>query len=412
MPSGRGVLVFVAGIGLWLVARFVGSPTLHIVAVGLVALPFAAGVFARWGRQHLTMTRRLSDARVRPGQPVSVELEMENHAPTSTSFLLLEDRLPAALGRPARLVLAGLPGRRKQRVSYTLLPHVRGTYHLGPLTADLSDPFALTKLRLLFDERDQLLVRPEVERLTGEQESAHGTGPGLSIARHLLRTGEEFFTMRQYQEGDDLRRIHWRSVARTGQLMIRQDESSRRASGMIFLDNRQSALGEIHTPAFEKAVSAAASLSLFLSEVGFSLQFASAQHPPTNVTEEDLLDQLTGLSHYAGRSLSTALMRLRSRSSPDTVLVVVSGPPPPAELASLTRTGTAFGPKIAVLVYPIDPNSLPPERQAQLEGRASVARLSLARAGWDVLVIGPSDRLRDAWRASLNQLPAATASLR
>ena len=58
MPSGRGVLIFAAGIGLWLAARFVGSPTLHIVAVGLVALPVAAALFARWGRQRLTITRR------------------------------------------------------------------------------------------------------------------------------------------------------------------------------------------------------------------------------------------------------------------------------------------------------------------------------------------------------------------
>ena len=49
--------------------------------------------------------------------------------------------------------------------------------------------------------------------------------------------------MRGYQEGDDLRRIHWPSVARTGDLMIRQDEASRRASGLIYLDSRGSMLG-------------------------------------------------------------------------------------------------------------------------------------------------------------------------
>ena len=48
--------------------------------------------------------------------------------------------------------------------------------------------------------------------------------------------------MRQYHEGDDLRRIHWPSVARTGELMIRQDESSQRANGLVFLDSREGTL--------------------------------------------------------------------------------------------------------------------------------------------------------------------------
>ena len=48
MPSGRGVLVFGAGIALWVAARMLGSPTLHMVSVGIVLLPFAAALFARF----------------------------------------------------------------------------------------------------------------------------------------------------------------------------------------------------------------------------------------------------------------------------------------------------------------------------------------------------------------------------
>ncbi|HEU5225192.1 MAG TPA: DUF58 domain-containing protein, partial [Actinomycetota bacterium] len=150
MPSGRGVLVFGAGIALWVAARMLGSPTLHMISVGIVLLPFAAALFARWSRQRLRIRRRLSDTRVQPGQRVHVELEIENQSPAQTSFLLVEDRLPAQLGRSARLVVASLPPRGRQRVRYSIAPHQRGRYVLGPLTADLSDPFALTKLRVEF----------------------------------------------------------------------------------------------------------------------------------------------------------------------------------------------------------------------------------------------------------------------
>jgi hypothetical protein len=64
---------------------------------------------------------------------------------------------------------------------------------------------------------------------------------------------------------------------------------------------------------------------------------------------------------------------------------------------SVIRSGGGFGPKLAVLVYPVEPDTLPPERQAQLEGRATQARLALTRAGWDCLVLPPSARLRDRW---------------
>ncbi len=412
MPSGRGVLVFAAGIGLWLAARIAGSPSLHMVAVGLVALPFAATFFARWSRQRLLVRRRLSDTRVRPGQRVTVDIEVENHSPASTSFLLIEDRVPTTLGRPARLVLTGIPPRNKQRASYSLLAQTRGRYRLGPITVDISDPFALTRMRVEFDHRDDLVVTPEVESLSGGSASPFGYGTGLSLSRRLFRTGEEFYTMRQYQTGDDLRRIHWPSVARSGQLMIRQDESSRRSSAMIFLDTRASALGQIHSPAFEKAVSAAASISVLLAQAGFSLRLATAQMPPTPAGEEQLLEMLASVGHHTSRSLSAGLTRLRAAASADTTLVAVTAPPPPTELTSLIRAGIVFGPKLAVLVYPIDPDTLPPERQAQLEGRASVARLSLSRSGWEVLVLPPSSKLQDIWLANTNKLPALSGSSR
>ncbi len=406
MPSGRGVLVFVAGIGLWIAARVAGSPTLHIVAVGFVVLPFAAALFARWGRQRLSVRRRVSDQRVAPGRRVSVEIEVENEAPAPTSFLLLEDHVPSALGRPARLVVAGIPPRGKQRATYSLLAQSRGRYLLGPLTIDVADPFALTRMRVEFDHRDELVVTPEVEELQGGPMSPFGMTSGTSMARHLFRTGEEFYTMRPYQEGDDLRRIHWPSVARSGELMIRQDESARRSTAVLFLDTRESAVGQIHSPAFEKCVSAAASMGVLLSRYGFSIRLATSQSHPQPVTEERLLDTLAGVSHHSSRALSAGLTRLRSAAAADTTLIVVTAPPPPTELTSLIRSGAAFGPKLAILVYPTDPDTLPPERQAQLEGRASSARLSMSRAGWEVLVLPPSGRLRDVWQRTRNTLPA------
>src|SRR5687767_14170145 len=161
--------------------------------------------------------------------------------------------------------------------------------------------------------------------------------------------------MRQYQEGDDLRRIHWPSVARTGDLMIRQDESSRRASGLIFLDNRGHALGHAHTPAFERAVSVAASLGVLLARRGFALRVGTTESRPAAVNEDRFLDTLAGISHAAARSVGPSLAHLRASATSDTSLVYVAAPPAPGELTSLIRAGAGFGPKLVVLVHPVDP---------------------------------------------------------
>jgi uncharacterized protein (DUF58 family) len=397
MPSGRGVAVLFSGLAMWLVARIIGSPGLEVIAIGLATLPAIAAIFVHWGRQRIAVHRRLSDVRVPPGTRVTVHIDIENRSAAATSFLLLEDRLPSVLGRPARLVVSGIPGHGTQEVTYTILPQTRGRYQLGPLTVDMSDPFALVRQRLEFDEREDLIVTPEIEDLTGMPDAAFGANVGASRTRNLFRTGEEYHTMRQYHEGDDLRRIHWPSVARTGELMIRQDESSQRANGLVFLDSRDGALGRSHGQAFERAVSVAATLGVLLSRGGFSLRFSTADTPPAALSEERFLEALTSVGHSQVRSIGPALAHLRASASGDTTLVVVAAPPQPVELTSLIRSGGAFGPKLAVLVYPVDPDTLPPERQAQLEGRATQARLALTRAGWDCIILSPSMRLKDRW---------------
>jgi uncharacterized protein (DUF58 family) len=393
---------------MWLCARVLGSPGLEVIGIGMGALPFIAVAVARWSRSRLTVRRRLTEGRAMPGTRVTVELEVENRTAAPTPFLLVEDRLPPSLGRPARLVVSGIRPHGVQRVTYSVVPQSRGRYRLGPLTIELADPFSLTRTRLEFDQMDELLVTPEVEDLSRPPDPAAGSSFGYSRATHLFRTGEEFYTMRPYQDGDDLRRIHWPSVARTGALMIRQDETSRRASALVFLDSRQQALGQARSPAFERAVSAAASIGVLLSTNGFALRFATADTPAASVSEERFLESLAGVEHAASRSIGPSLTNLRGGASPDTSLILVSSPPVPAELTALLRAGSGFGHKLAVLVYHVDPSRLPPERMAQLEGRATHARSAMTRSGWDCLILSPSGRLAERWFAPRERLLASS----
>ncbi len=400
MPTRRGWAALAAGLGLYVAARFVGSDDLHMVAVGIVALPFLTAAFVQWNRVRLGIHRHLSAVRVFPGARVNVTLTVENQGLSTTPFLLLEDTLPSSLGRSARLVVTGVPPGGKQRVSYSVVTRQRGRYTLGPLNIQITDPFGLARVRVQTASRNDLIVYPMVEELDRWALGMHGAGAGESTVRQLFRSAAEFYTMREYVTGDDLRRIHWPSVARTGHLMIRQDETTRRSIATVFLDNRSAALGASGSAAFERAVSVTATLGRVLVQAGFAVHFATVDAPAALVSEGALLETLAGAGPVRVRGTGEVLTALRETARGDTSLVFVSSPPMAGEIPALIRAGTAFGRKVAVFVYPVDPSTLPPGQAAELEGRAAAGRGSLQHAGWEVYVLSPEGRLADVWRPS------------
>jgi uncharacterized protein (DUF58 family) len=393
----RAWAVIAGGVLLWLASRAVGSPDLHIVAVGLLALVPLAALFVLLRRPRLEATRRLSARRAFPGTRIRVLLEVRNLGGSGTSPVLLEDRLPPALGAPARLVVPHIPAGTRQSVDYELMPRRRGRYTVGPLVAQVADPFDLVRHRIEFPEAHDLIVYPEVEQLEAAQISSPIGGAGESASRQLFRTGEEFYTMRHYEIGDDLRRIHWPSTARSGELMIRQDESARRAAAVIFLDTRRAAAGRVRE-GFEKAVSAAASVGALYLRAGYALRLSTPDLPPQQVSQDQFLETLALVQPSRIPLLSPSVQRLRSVGGANPSLVVVTHPPPPAELAALSRISAFYGSKLAVVLLPQDRDDLYLRARSDLDHRIESARLSLLRAGWEVLVLDPRRRLSEVWQ--------------
>ena len=204
--------------------------------------------------------------------------------------------------------------------------------------------------------------------------------------------------MRQYQEGDDLRRIHWPSVARTGELMIRQDESSRARERAHVLRH---AVGwpRTHAHAGVRARGFGGGLDRRVARPS-RVRAASRDHGRSRRRRCPRIGSWTrsrGSSHAEVRSMGPALAHLRAGSSPDTSLVFVSAPAGPRRGRPADPCRRRVRAEARRPDLPDRPRPPAPERQAQLEGRASQARLSLARAGWDVIVLPPSMRLQERW---------------
>src|SRR5207237_1463655 len=106
----------------------------------------------------------------------------------------------------------------------------------------LSDPFRLASLWLTGAPATRLVVYPRIDKVPAPPHT-QGDDPraGADHRSFLSRTGEDFYALRAYQVGDDLRRVHWPSTARLDELMIRQNEMPWQARVTVLLDVRRRA---------------------------------------------------------------------------------------------------------------------------------------------------------------------------
>jgi uncharacterized protein (DUF58 family) len=395
---GRSFLAAAAAAGLS--ALILAEKDLLRVAVLLVVLPLLAAGYVGRSRYRLACSRSLEPQRLPVGASAQVRLRLQNLSRLLTGTMLLEDRLPYALGSRPRLVLERLGGNQATSVTYSVRADARGRYEIGPLVVRLTDPFGLCELTRSFPSVDRLTVIPEVVPLPTIRLAGEYTGTGDSRARSVAVHGEDDAATREYRHGDDLRRVHWRSTARVGELMVRREEQPWESRATVVLDTRAFAhRGEGPTASFEWAVSAAASIALHLRRAGYRLRLVS---PTIDVDASDgagdgaVLDHLAEV-HTRGRSDLAALVE-QVRSRADGGLVIgLFGLLTPAEsevLARLRRSGVTC---IAFLIDSSTWLNLPAEARAQADREHSAAALSLLEAGWRVISVTHGARLDALW---------------
>jgi hypothetical protein len=145
------------------------------------------------------------------------------------------------------------------------------------MTVRLSDPFGLVELNRSFQSTSRLVVTPRVWPLPAIPLSGVWTGSGDNRPRAFASGSAEDVTVREYHLGDDLRRVHWRSSAHAGQLMVRREEQPWQSRATVFLDNRVIAhRGTGAASSLEHAVSVAASVCVHLVRRGFLVRLVTA----------------------------------------------------------------------------------------------------------------------------------------
>ncbi|HEY7222421.1 MAG TPA: DUF58 domain-containing protein [Micromonosporaceae bacterium] len=399
----RGRSFLAAAVAAGISAFVLGERDLLRVAILLAALPLAAVAYVGLTRYRLSCTRTVDPIRAPVGIPARVMLRLSNLSRLPTGTMLLEDRLPYALGSRPRLVLERLGGQRASTVAYSVRAEVRGRYEVGPLIVRLTDPFGLCELTRSFSTVSHLTVVPQVIPLPNVRLAGEYAGSGDSRSRSVAVHGEDDVATREYRHGDDLRRVHWRSTARMGELMVRREEQPWESRATIVLDNRRAGhRGEGPTASFEWAVSAAASVAIHLRHSGYRIRLVSGGGIDIDATERDgdgvLLDALAEAEVESTGTVPGLVDLVRKRSEGGVVVAVLGGMtvPEAQSVAALRASGTTCA---ALLIDPGTWLNLSEAARGQATAAHDAAALTLLRAGWRVVPVTHGARLNVLWPA-------------
>lgn len=382
-------------------AMILGEKDLLRVAVLLAVLPLLAAAYVGRSRYKLACSRSLQPIRVPVGANSRVVLRLQNMSRLPTGTLLLEDRLPYALGSRPRVVLERLAAHQASSVAYTVRADVRGRYEVGPLVVRLTDPFGLCELTRSFPSVDRLIVIPQVTPLPSVRVAGDYAGAGESRARSVAVHGEDDAATREYRHGDDLRRVHWRSTARVGELMVRREEQPWESRATIVLDTRSFAhRGEGPTSSFEWAVSAAASVAVHLRQAGYKLRLVTDSGIDVDASESGgegaLLDHLADVKLAARGDVARLVEQVRQRSDGGLVIAMLGALiVPEAELLAGLRISGATC--VAFLIDSSTWLNLGPELRAEANLAHGQAALALLRTGWRVVGVEHGSKLPALW---------------
>jgi uncharacterized protein (DUF58 family) len=393
--TGRGAALLVGAALLWGVGRLLGVPELYVVAVAAAALVAIGALAVRLSSSTVSVRRATSATRLLHGRTAEVAIDLRNDSRLPAPLLLLEEGTDWALAEPPRFLLAGLRPSTTTTLRYEIRGGARGRYHVGPLRLRVRDPFGATQLVRRYSARDEVLVYPRVERLPdGVARGSHRT-TGASDTRRLLNAGDEFHTMREYVQGDDLRQVHWPSSAKRATIMVRQNEQPLSSEAVVFCDTRRAAAGGGVGPesTVEAAISAAASITWHLADHGYRLRLATEEGGAEVLGWERILDTLAQVEPSSVPALGGALTRLRGAGGEGLFVAVVAVPSGDAPLAehpdvrALLHAGKGYGGRLAVVVHP-------PHRQ---QARADLLVGLLRAARWRATALPAGGDLADRW---------------
>ena len=316
---------------LFVVSRWTGWQELSVAAVALAVAVVVSALFVV-GRARYQVELDLRSQRVMVGERASGRMLVRNKAGRRSLPIRMELPVGSAVATVA------VPRLAKDDVHEELFivpTNRRAVLPVGPARSVRGDGLGILRRVVRWTEPEELFVHPRTVPL-------HGTNPGFikdlegQATKELSNNDVSFHALRGYVPGDDRRYIHWKTSARTGVLMVRQFEETRRSHLAVALSTD---IGEYASESeFELAMSACASLGVQSFKEERALTVLPGSRSLKAPTARTLLDLLSGVETSQGSGGVVAVARHAAAAVPDvSIAIVICGAvPTPADLRQAT----------------------------------------------------------------------------
>jgi uncharacterized protein (DUF58 family) len=226
---------------------------IELVACGVACLAAVASArLTLLVRPELVVSCEVAPSRVTEGTPSRAVLAVTNTGAHRSPPLLAVETFD---GREEAVPIPSLAAGASFQVTYQLAAPRRGIYSVGPLRIERSDALRLSSSPEISLPASTLWVHPIVHHLAHLPIGRSYAIDGPAFDRSPR--GGEFYSLREYERGNDLRLVHWKASARAGTLMVRNNVVPHEPQLTLVLDT---SAAPYHDDAFEHAVRIAASL--------------------------------------------------------------------------------------------------------------------------------------------------------
>jgi len=386
MPTLRGWAALGAAFALGVLWVGFGERMLLASALFLVVSVTLGIIYVRSSAPRARLTRRISPIQVHDGERAIVELSLVS---SRRLYAAIVEDVVHSLGT-ASFVAERVDEREPMAARYEVLCKPRGVYKVGPAVLRVRDVMALAESVSSGRRADRLVVYPRVENLTGLP-VVRGQDPNVNSARANFShsAGDDFFTLREYQRGDDLRRVHWPASAHRDELMIKQLEMPWQSRALVLLDIRTSSYT---TPdAFEHAVRGAASAMRHLFRQGFSPTLWAGHERATTVgttqAYEIAMEELATVQTNPELDFASLMARLRRDGLAGGALVMVTGVLDSGGIAVFKTLSRDYYKTVVMTV----------------SERENEALHQVQRAGAVAVTSGPASKWSPAWREAMEK---------
>lgn len=315
-----GWVVLGGGIATLVVGLVLGWSELICVGVALLAA-FSCSFGFVFGRVAFAVKIELSPRRVVAGSRARGLMVLTNVRDKPSG----ETRFELPVGRGlAQFLIPGLAAGAEHEELFTVPTNTRAVIVAGPAESIRGDELGMLRRVVRWAEPVELFVHPLTATL---KPSAAGLLRDLEgeVTKTITNSDISFHALRAYEPGDDRRYVHWRTSARTGQLMVRQFEETRRSELIVLFADDESYYETVDE--FELAVSILASLAVQIIRDGTRISVLTSSEDLRTTTAQSLLDDSCRITSSAGAFASARdFARIRTaRLAPTSVVMIVSG---------------------------------------------------------------------------------------